>query len=96
MYTVTVTDEAGCTETGMVTIEEFTGFCDNFDATIGATHVDCNGNNNGTAFVTPSGGTQPYTYNWNNGSNSASLNEPSSMASIIALDALISMRLPTP
>lgn len=73
-YTVTVTDGAGCTETASVVVEEFTGFCDDFEALISSTPVDCAGNNNGTVSVNPSGGTQPYGYAWSNGGSSANLN----------------------
>ncbi|MCB0686395.1 MAG: T9SS type A sorting domain-containing protein [Saprospiraceae bacterium] len=34
-------------------------------------NVSCNGDNNGSATVDPSGGTPPYTYNWSNGTTNA-------------------------
>jgi gliding motility-associated-like protein len=37
------------------------------------TPVSCFGGNNGTATLTPSGGTRPYTYLWSNGGTSSSL-----------------------
>ena len=60
-YTVTVTDNAGCTATQSVTINpSVTGPT----VTTAATPVGCAGNN-GTATATVSGGATPYTYSWN-------------------------------
>jgi len=59
-YTVTITDNHGCTGSVSVTITQpppVTG-------TIAFTAPSCNGGNNGTATVTPSGGASPYTYSW--------------------------------
>jgi hypothetical protein len=39
----------------------------------GGNHVSCNGGNNGTATVTASGGTAPYTYAWSNGSTAQTI-----------------------
>jgi hypothetical protein len=39
-------------------------------ATISGNNVTCYGQSNGTATVTPSGGTAPYSYNWSNGQTS--------------------------
>ncbi|MBK8474128.1 MAG: SprB repeat-containing protein, partial [Sphingobacteriales bacterium] len=62
-YTVTVTDNLGCTATLMVSIAEPTTL------TLSETHVDvsCNGGSNGSIDLTVSGGTLPYTYNWGGG-----------------------------
>ena len=73
-YLVTVTDEAGCTQTESVTIEAFTDFCGSYDATIQSTGLDCFGDNNGTAQAQGMGGLAPYQYSWSNGSNFANLN----------------------
>ncbi|GAA3739079.1 hypothetical protein GCM10022422_23210 [Flavobacterium ginsengisoli] len=59
-YTVTVTDANSCSATAMVTINEPPALT----ATIAKTDVLCNQANNGTATVTPSGGTGTYTYSW--------------------------------
>ncbi len=40
-----------------------------FPINMSQTNVLCNGECNGTATATPSGGTPPYTYSWNNGQN---------------------------
>jgi large repetitive protein len=70
-YTVTVTDDHGCTATTSVTITEPTLLT----ATISAsTNVSCFGGNNGSATVTAAGGVAPYTYNWSNGTTTATNN----------------------
>ncbi len=57
-YTITVTDEAGCSST-------FTGnTIPAPTATASSTDVVCNGANDGTANVLPGGGTAPYTFSW--------------------------------
>ena len=60
-YSVTVTDNAGCTATTSTTISEPTVL--NFTET--HTNVLCNGGNSGSIDVTATGGTSPYTYLWN-------------------------------
>lgn len=61
IYTVTVTDNGGCTAIQTVTITEPTAIT----ATVVPVDATC-GNSNGTASVTPTGGTGPYTYLWSN------------------------------
>ncbi len=61
-YNVTVTDANGCVDSSPVTITEPAGM----SATISAqTDVFCSGNSTGSATVTATGGTAPYTYSWN-------------------------------
>jgi gliding motility-associated-like protein len=60
-YTVTVTGSNGCKITASVVITEPTAMV----LTTVSTNVACNGGSNGTATVTPVGGTAPYTYAWN-------------------------------
>jgi len=63
-YTVTVTDDAGCTDIIPVTI----GVDPAPVATItSVTNVTCYGSHSGTATVTVTNGTAPYSYLWNNG-----------------------------
>ncbi len=57
-YTYTVTDAHGCTATTSVTITEPSGL---LAASSVVTNVNCNGGNDGSANVTASGGTAPYT-----------------------------------
>ncbi len=66
-YTVTVTDANGCTQAAVVTVNN-TG---NVSVTAAGNNPLCNGQCTGTATATPSGGTSPYTYLWNNGQTSS-------------------------
>lgn len=63
-YYVTVTDINQCMITDSITV--------NLSSTIlvsnpSSTMITCNGGNDGTASVAPTGGVAPYTYNWSNG-----------------------------
>lgn len=62
VYSVTVTDTEGCTKTGSGTITEPGVLVANVSAT-GQTQI---GLNNGSATVTPNGGSGPYTVKWSN------------------------------
>ena len=59
-YIVTVTDTNGCTEEISITIDE----PPLLSLETEGTDPDCNDSQDGTATVTPSGGTGPYTYLW--------------------------------
>ncbi|KAF2341085.1 SprB repeat-containing protein, partial [Flavobacterium nitrogenifigens] len=59
-YTVAIKDANLCETTASVTIAEPSVLT----ATIAKTDILCNQANNGTATVTPSGGTGSYTYSW--------------------------------
>ncbi|GAA4445415.1 hypothetical protein GCM10023091_37080 [Ravibacter arvi] len=59
-YTCTIADGSGCEVTRSVTITQPS----RLEATISKLNADCDG---GSASVTASGGTAPYTYLWNNG-----------------------------
>jgi gliding motility-associated-like protein len=66
--TVTVTDNGGCPFTTTVTLTEPTAI----GATITSTNdVSCNGGNDGSATVSESGGTAPYSYSWTDGQTTA-------------------------
>ncbi len=62
VYSVTVTDTEGCSKTSTGTVTQPGALVANVSAT-GQTQV---GLNNGTATVTPTGGTAPYTVMWSN------------------------------
>ena len=66
-YTVTVTDDNTCSDTGSVVIDEPTALSVN--ATGNST--TCNGGNDGIASAFASGGTPGYTYAWSSGGNSS-------------------------
>ncbi len=69
-YTVTVTDVNACSVTAVYTVTEPTA--------IGLTpavlsNVNCNGNSDGIASVSATGGIPPYTYQWSNGGISSTV-----------------------
>ena len=67
-YNITVTDAAGCTGTNLFEIDE----PDELTATsIQNNPVVCNGESNGKATVTVSGGTSPYSYSWDKSSSTS-------------------------
>ena len=61
-YSVTVTDGNGCTDEASISVSLI-----DVSITLSSTDVICNGDENGTATVTVSGGDMPYTYEWSNG-----------------------------
>lgn len=63
-YTVTVTDANGCSTTDNLTLTEPDSSM-NISMSIG--HISCHAQASGWIDLTVSGGTGPYSYNWNNG-----------------------------
>jgi hypothetical protein len=60
-YTVTVTDANGCVTTAIATITQTAAI----SGTVTKANVLCSGMNTGSATITGTGGTAPYTYSWN-------------------------------
>lgn len=67
-YTITVTDNNGCTQTANATVNTNGG--PSVSLTSSANPL-CNGGTGGTATMSSTGGTTPYTYSWNNGQTTA-------------------------
>ncbi|MBT6383347.1 MAG: T9SS type B sorting domain-containing protein [Flavobacteriales bacterium] len=66
-YSVIVTDSHGCLDTGFVVITAPSGFTAEANW---ISDASCNGGNDGMAYATPLGGTNPpYDYSWSNGSS---------------------------
>jgi SprB repeat len=61
-YTASVTDASGCSKTVSVTITQPTALSAIISS---SSNVKCFGGNTGSATVSASGGTSPYTYSWN-------------------------------
>ncbi len=59
-YSVVVTDQNGCTAAASIAL----GQPDELTATTDSSLVSCNGDADGTASVTPQGGTAPFSYLW--------------------------------
>ena len=79
-FDVVVTDFNGCTTTGgPYTITEPTPV----QTTLTINNIACFGDSTGSIFTTVTGGTGPYTYNWNNGATTPNITQ--SPASIFLL-----------
>ncbi len=65
-YCVTVTDTRGCMDTACAPIV-------NRLRVVGTIREACAGSNDGNITINPSGGRQPYTFRWNNGSTMQNL-----------------------
>ncbi len=88
LFTVTVTDAAGCT--GVNTLEVFDGG-GVFSNISSSTNTTCNGDTDGSATVAITGGSTPYTYSWNdpaNQTNATANNLAPGTYSVTATDAL--------
>jgi predicted esterase len=64
-YTYKVTDAKGCGDTKTITISQPAAVSGPSANISSKTDVTCNGATNGSATVSASGGTAPYTYSWN-------------------------------
>ncbi len=85
-YSVIVQDANGCTQTATVSVAS-TG---NPSVTIAnQANILCNGINNGSAGVAPSGGTSPYTYAWSpsGGTNASAFGLSAGTYSVLVTDA---------
>ncbi len=63
IFTLTVIESNGCVTIDSVTINEPAPLV----SSIISSDVSCNGDSNGTIYLTVSGGSTPYVYNWSNG-----------------------------
>jgi hypothetical protein len=70
-YTLTVTDDNGCTDTLQATVSEPSALV---STTTFIAPTLCNGDSNGIATVPVSGGTLPYSYLWESGSTADTAN----------------------
>lgn len=68
-YTVTVTDQYGCTTTDTITI---LNTCTSFDVYVDTvTHASCSGCNDGNVTIATNNGTGPFTWAWSTGDSTA-------------------------
>lgn len=82
-YSLTITDKNGCKKSQTTVVNEPTLI----DATITKTDLHCNGGNDGSASVSVTGGTAPYSYSWSNGATSSTItNLKSGKYSVIVTD----------
>jgi hypothetical protein len=85
-YTLTVTDNNGCTAEGSAaTISEPAMLTLALDST---TDNPCHGNSHGNVYVTAGGGTLPYSFNWSNGATTEDLTQvPANTYTVTLTDA---------
>ncbi|MEM7575605.1 MAG: SprB repeat-containing protein, partial [Bacteroidota bacterium] len=69
-YSVTVTDGNGCTDEASIEVTLI-----DISISLTSTDVVCNGDANGTATVTVTGGDMPYTYEWSNGATTPTITD---------------------
>ena len=84
-YSVTVTDAGGCQGFATATITQPSSLL----VVSSSTPLDCNGDTDGTAFITAIGGTAPYQYLWSNNATSPFINALSAGTYLVTVtDAL--------
>lgn len=71
LYSVTVTDANGCAKVGNYNVLPFS--CGAFSVSVTGTNASSFTAEDGSAQATVTGGTGPYTYQWNNGETTASI-----------------------
>ncbi len=69
-YSVNVLDVNGCSITSTISVGQPSQIITNF----ATNNVRCHGSGDGSIVASLSGGTAPYTYSWNNGANTSSVN----------------------
>ncbi len=67
-YSVTITDQNGCTDSASVTLTQPAAMVASASV---SSALNCNGDTDGQVTASPSGGTGPYTYSWNTGETNA-------------------------
>ena len=80
-YTVTITDENGCTINRSASITQPVAIT----ANVNATNPTCNGANNGSISLFASGGVTPYTYVWSNGATTQNISNLNASAYTVTL-----------
>ncbi len=64
IYNITVTDDNGCSSTGLDSLVTPDSISISF---VNFTPIDCGGDSTGQVTALPAGGTIPYSFNWSNG-----------------------------
>jgi hypothetical protein len=85
IYTVTVTDQLGCTATSTVTVGVLPG---PVATAQNISNVNCNGGSDGEALAIVTGGTAPYSYQWSpsGGNNATAQNLSAGNYSVLVTD----------
>jgi len=83
-YTLTVTDSSGCVAVSNASITEPDSL---MITSISSDSALCFGENNGNVYLTLSGGTPTYNFNWSFGGTTANSNAPAGLHSITIIDA---------